>query len=63
MPKDPKLKKIWTELLKTKGLSNPGPNQYLWSAYFPGGKKTYDNNIPTIFPGSRNAANNQKKNV
>ena len=51
---------MWTKLLKTKVLRNPGPNQYLCSAHFPGGKKTY-NNIPTIFPSSTNAANNQTK--
>ena len=39
MPTDPKFKKIWTELLKTKGLCNPGPNQYLCSAHFPRGQK------------------------
>lgn len=57
MPKDPKLEKIWTKLLKTKGLRNPGPNHYLRSAHFRRGKKTYDNNIPTVFPVSTNAVN------
>ncbi len=49
MPKEPKLRKTWIKLLKTKGLCNPDANHYVCSAHFPGGKKTYTNNIPTIF--------------
>ena len=49
IPKDESLRKKWTKLLKTKGLCNPTNNHLVCSAHFPGGKKTYDNNMPTIF--------------
>ena len=31
-----------------KGLCNPIPSHHICSAHFPGGKKTYQNNTPTI---------------
>ena len=44
LPKEPTLRK-WSKLLKTKGLCNPDENNYVCSDHFPGGKKTYKNNI------------------
>ena len=52
IPKDRTLKKKWVKLLKTKGLCNLGSNHKVCSADFPGGKKTYKNNIPTILAAS-----------
>ena len=48
IPKDEALRKKWVKLFKTKGLCNPSDNHLLCSAHFPGGIRTYDNNIPTI---------------
>ena len=48
IPKDETLKKKWIKLLKTKGLCNPNPFNVVCSAHFPGGKKTYENNIPSL---------------
>ena len=36
-----------------KGLSNPSQNHAVCSAHFSGGKKTYDNNIPSVFDTSK----------
>ena len=47
IPKDEVLRKKWVKLLKTKGLRDIGPNYRVCSSRFPGGKKTYLNNIPT----------------
>ena len=48
LPKEPTLRRKWSKLLKTKGLYNPGENNYVCSDHFPGGEKTYENNIPTM---------------
>ena len=48
LPKEPTLRRKWSKLLKTKGLCNPGENNYVCSDHFPWGKKTYENNIPTM---------------
>ena len=48
LPKEPTLRRKWSKLLKTKGLCNPGENNYVCSDHFPGGKKTYENNIPAM---------------
>ena len=47
IPKDEVLQRKWVKLLKTKGLRDIGPNYRVCSSHFPGGKKTYLNNIPT----------------
>ena len=41
------------KILKAKGLSNPSENHVVCSAHFSGGKKTYDNNIPSVFDTSK----------
>ena len=48
IPVEPTLRKKWLKLLKIKGLCNPGSNHQVSSAHFAGGKKTYENNIPTV---------------
>ena len=48
IPVEPTLRKKWLKLLKIKGFYNPGPNHQVCSAHFTGGKKTYENNIPTV---------------
>ena len=53
IPKDGILKKKWTKILKAKGLSNPSQNHMVCSANFSGRKKTYDNNIPSVFDTSK----------
>ena len=53
IPKDGILKKKWIKILKAKGLSNPSQNHVVCSAHFSGGKKTYDNNIPSVFDTSK----------
>ena len=47
------MKKKWTNILKAKGLSNPSQNHVVCSTHFSGGKKTYDNNIPSVFDTSK----------
>ena len=42
VPKDEALRKKWIKLC------NPSDSHLLCSAHFPGGIRTYDNNIPTI---------------
>ena len=49
IPKNPELKKKWVQLLKRKGVREPGPSHKVCSMHFVEGKKTYTNNIPTIF--------------
>ncbi len=49
IPKNPELKKKWMRLLKRKGVREPGPSYRVCSMHFLEGKKTYTNNIPTIF--------------
>ena len=51
---DGPLQKRWLKRLKTKGLCNIGPKYKICSAHFQGGKKTYENNIPTIFTVNTN---------
>ena len=53
IPKDGILKKKWIKILKDKGLSNPSENHVVCSAHISGGKKTYDNNIPSVFDTSK----------
>ena len=48
IPVEPTLRKKWLKLLKIKGFYNPGPNHQVCSAHFTEGKKTYENNIPTV---------------
>lgn len=43
------LRKKWIHLISRKYFT-PGPHHRVCSAHFPGGLKTYDNNIPTIVP-------------
>ena len=65
LPKEPTLRRKWSKLLKTKGLCNPGGNNYMCSDHFPGGKKkTYKNNIPTMLssetcPETKESANSE----
>ena len=54
IPTDGPLQKRWLKRLKTKGLCNIGPKYKICSAHFQGGKKTYENNIPTIFTVNTN---------
>ncbi|XP_028394502.1 uncharacterized protein LOC114518698 [Dendronephthya gigantea] len=49
IPKNPDLKKKWVRLLKRKGVRDPSSTHRVCSMHFVGGKKTYTNNIPTIF--------------
>ena len=49
IPEDPILKRKWFKILKTKGLCNPSSNHTVCSLHFLGGKKTYENNIPSVF--------------
>ena len=49
IPKDSTLKKKWEKPLQTKGLLNIGLHYRVCSVHFSGGKKTYTNNVPTIF--------------
>ena len=49
------MKKKWIKLLKRKGVRDPGPSHRVCSAHFVDGKKTYSNNIPTVFCTSTNA--------
>ena len=55
IPKNKDIKKKWVRVLKTKGLLNPLPNQKVCSEHFPIGKKTYENNVPTVFQKQLNA--------
>ena len=55
IPKDEALQKKWVKLLKTKGLQDIGPNYRVCSSHFPGGKKTYLNNIPTELTAPKHA--------
>ena len=59
IPKNKDIKKKWFRVLKTKGLLNPLPNQKVCSEHFPNGKKTYENNVPTIF-GTQSTARSRK---
>ena len=52
--KNANLKKKWIQLLKRKGVREPGPSHRVCSAHFAEGKKTYSNNIPTVFSTSSN---------
>ena len=48
IPSDKKLRKQWIAKISRKDFK---PNSHrVCSAHFVGGKKTYDNNIPTIVP-------------
>ena len=49
IPKNPELKKKWVRRLKRKGVREPGPSHRVCSLHFVEGKKTYINNIPTVF--------------
>lgn len=48
IPKNCVLQTKWIKLLKTKGLCSISPHYRVCSVHFPGGKKTYTNNIPTL---------------
>ena len=48
-PKDKKLKKIWLSRKDFK----PTNGHRVCSQHFEGGKKTYMNNVPTVFPLSK----------
>ncbi len=49
IPNNPELKKKWVQLLKKKGVREPGPSHRVCSMHFVEGKKTYTKNILTIF--------------
>ena len=49
IPKNPALRKIWLSKIILKNFK-PTTAHSVCSAHFEGGKKTYDNNIPTIVP-------------
>ena len=49
IPKNPKLKKKWMQVLKRKGVREPNSSHRVCSAHFAGGTKTYMNNTPTVF--------------
>ena len=48
IPKDPSLRKKWMHAISRKDFKTPGSSHRVCSAHFEGGKKTYENNIPTI---------------
>ena len=48
-PQDEKLRKVWHRNISRKGFK-PTSGHRLCSEHFEGGKKTYMNNIPTVFP-------------
>jgi hypothetical protein len=52
IPKEETLKRKWHNIFKTKGLLDIKQYYRVCSAYFPDGKKTYINNIPTILTTS-----------
>ena len=50
IPKNPEiLKKKWVQLLKRKGVRDPGPSHRVCSMHFGDGKKSYNDTTPTIF--------------
>ena len=49
--------KMRLKLLKTKGLCNPNPFNVVCSAHFPGGKKTYENNIQSLLETNKSIKN------
>ena len=51
-PKDKKLKKIWLQKISRKDFQ-PTNGHRVCSQHFEGGKKTYLNNVPTVFPLSK----------
>ena len=51
-PKDKKLKKIWLQKISRKDFK-PTNGHRVCSQHFEGGKKTYMNNVPTVFPLSK----------
>ena len=51
-PKDKKLKKIWLQQISRKDFK-PTNGHRVCSQHFEGGKKTYLNNVPTVFPLSK----------
>ena len=59
MPKNKEIKRKWVRVLETKGLHNPCPNQKVCSEHFPDGKKSYENNVPTVF-GAQSATRSRK---
>ena len=48
-PQNEKLRKVWLRKISRKGFK-PTSGHRVCSEHFEGGKKTYMNNIPTIFP-------------
>ena len=51
-PKDKKLKKIWLQQISRKDFKLTNGHR-VCSQHFEGGKKTYLNNVPTVFPLSK----------
>ena len=51
-PKDKKLKKIWLQRISRRDFK-PTNGHRVCSQHFEGGKKTYMNNVPTVFPLSK----------
>ena len=51
-PNDKKLKKIWLQKISRKYFK-PTNGHRVCSQHFEGGKKTYLNNVPTVFPLSK----------
>ena len=49
IPKDPELRKKWLHMISRKNFK-PTSGHRVCSEHFVGGKKTYDNNVPTIVP-------------
>ena len=45
--------------LGNKRLAQPFPNQKVCSEHFPDGKKSYENNVPTVF-GAQSATRSRK---
>jgi hypothetical protein len=41
IPKNPEIKKKWVQLLKRKGVRDPGPSHRVCSMHFVDGKKSY----------------------
>ena len=49
IPKNRALRKVWLNKISLKNFK-PGKGHRVCSAHFEGGRKKYDNNIPTIVP-------------
>ena len=54
-------RKKWLHMISRKDFY-PGPGHRVCSQHFAGGKKTYTNNIPVIFPKNKNKGKQREEN-